>query len=150
MSDKCVIINSYNYMQLLILLLIHSNFIYIYLRTHYLLFMYALLSCYYNVCICSYALLYKFRLATEMNSKISANESNLENISVGIRPMTVADDYTNFCSDSWLEACSALEEEGEEEDMDGRYQLLCHILMVGFITRMRHSVCFQSLNSFFH
>ena len=66
-----------------------------------------------------------------MNSKISANESDLENISVGIRPMTVADDYTNFCSDSWLEACTALEEEGEEEDVDGRYQLLCHVLIVG-------------------
>ena len=45
-----------------------------------------------------------------MNSKVSANESSLENISIKARPMNIAEEYNLLMSNTWLDAKSALDD----------------------------------------
>ena len=49
------------------------------------------------------------RLATEMSTKISKNEEVLENIAIKNRPMKVADEYSLFTNNAWLEAKERLD-----------------------------------------
>ena len=50
-----------------------------------------------------------FRLAAEMNSKVSCDEGALENIGIKNRPMKIAEEYQLFLSNDWLEAKERLD-----------------------------------------
>ena len=45
-----------------------------------------------------------------MSSKVSANESAVENVNIKNRPMNVAEDYQLLCSNEWLGAKTALDD----------------------------------------
>ena len=45
-----------------------------------------------------------------MNLKVSANESDMENISVKSRPMNIVSDYKEFVTTQWLEVKDAMDE----------------------------------------
>ena len=86
------------------------------------------------------------RLATEMNSKISADESALENISIGNRPMKLADDYHHFCSDIWLDAKQFLDDQSMEQEH--AIVLLKDILMVHiYFFIIHHKLYLASMRS---
>ena len=72
--------------------------------------------------------MYYIRLAAEMNKKISANETSLENIAIKCRPMNIADDFNNFVSGVWLEAKRVLDEKRIDEEKCVRF--LVDIMMV--------------------
>ena len=70
-----------------------------------------------------------YRLATEMSTKIASDESSLENISIRNRPMNIASDYQNFCSNAWLSAKEKLDKvKGKEVE---KLSFLTWILEVG-------------------
>ena len=66
-----------------------------------------------------------------MNSKISANESSLENISIKARPMNIAEEYNLLQSNSWLDAKSALDEVNPDNRWEAeKVKLLFVVLQV--------------------
>lgn len=67
-----------------------------------------------------------------MNNKMSSDESSVENVSIRDRPMNIAEDLYNFCSNEWLEAKMALDEKykGDEENL---LRFLNAVLMVSVI-----------------
>ena len=76
---------------------------------------------------------YSFRLSAEMGTKVSANESAVENVSIKNRPMNVSDEYHNLCSNAWLDAKTILDEvKGDSvisAELD-KVQLLCDVMKV--------------------
>ena len=52
---------------------------------------------------------FQFRLAKEMSDKIAKDEENLENVNIKNRPMKVAEEYENFCSNAWFLAKGKLD-----------------------------------------
>ena len=72
-----------------------------------------------------------------MNVKVSADESNMENISISNRPMKVAESYNIFFSSEWLELKNSLDEYIDKthsrystvKDSD-IFKLLCDVLLV--------------------
>ena len=66
-----------------------------------------------------------------MNTKVSANEISLENINIQARPMKIAEEYSLFLSNAWLDAKSALDEIDSLENMEPqKVQILCDIILV--------------------
>ena len=63
-----------------------------------------------------------------MNAKVSADESNLENIAILNRPMNIASDFKNLCSQQWLEAKQELDDNGVSESQ--ACKILCQVLLV--------------------
>ena len=66
---------------------------------------------------------------------MAADESSVENVNIKNRPMNIADEYIQFCSNEWLAAKSVL----DEADLDDlqeveKVQLLFQILMVIFVS----------------
>ena len=43
-------------------------------------------------------------LSKEMSSRMSRDESDLENISMKVRPMNIVDEFGQMCNSEWLEA----------------------------------------------
>ena len=69
-----------------------------------------------------------YRLSAEMGKKVSSDESSIENISIKNRPMVVAEDYYNFCSNAWLDAKTVLDEKCAEQTEDKALQFLNSVL----------------------
>ena len=65
-----------------------------------------------------------------MNHKVSADESNVENVSIRNRPMNIADDYESMCTDEWLQAKEALDEKIKHLADHVKVSVLFRILMV--------------------
>lgn len=78
-----------------------------------------------------------FRLSSEISTKVSKDESVIENVSVKNRPMNVADEYMLLCSGPWLEAKGAVDEvkggdeAGEITEQD-RIVFLSNIMVVSY------------------
>lgn len=45
-----------------------------------------------------------------MSTKLSRDESSLENVSIKNRPMNITAEYQQLCSEQWLEAKTAVDE----------------------------------------
>ena len=73
---------------------------------------------------------YDFRLAAEMDSKISADERSLENISLANRPMKVSEEYSLLTSNVWLDAKNELDEVYGPEREANKVQVLADMLLV--------------------
>ena len=72
-----------------------------------------------------------FSLAEEMGNKVGADESSIENVSIKTRPMTIADDYSNFCTNAWLDAKDILDEKFKKKyDEKDIIMFLFHVLQV--------------------
>ena len=69
------------------------------------------------------------RLSSEMNSKISANETSLENISIKNRPMTIAGEYQTLFSTEWTDAKNAIDKLWPTQELE-KLQYLCSIFLV--------------------
>ena len=68
-----------------------------------------------------------------MSTKLAADESNVENVSIKTRPMNVAEEYQLLCSNQWLQAKTVLDEVGGSRTPDYiKIQLLSEVLMVSF------------------
>ena len=81
-------------------------------------------------------------LVAEMNTKISANESALENISIKARPMHVAEGYSLLLSNSWLDAKSALDETDPDDKWEAqKVKLLLVVLQVYFYDFISFHFC---------
>ena len=68
-----------------------------------------------------------------MSTKISANESAVENVSIKNRPMNVADEYQHLCSNAWLDAKTTLDKLTDDSDISAKLDkltLLCDIIKV--------------------
>ena len=68
-----------------------------------------------------------------MSDKVSSDETNLENIAIVNRPLNIAAEYSNLCTQAWLEAKQALD--GMDEGLgcrseDEKVKFLCEVLMV--------------------
>ena len=63
-----------------------------------------------------------------MNMELSRDESDLENINVKTRPMTIMEDYTLFCSQEWLAAKTDVDELAERARLDIDDGVRCTIL----------------------
>ena len=64
---------------------------------------------------------------------MSGDESPLENISIKNRPMMVAEDYYNLCSNAWLEAKMALDEKCAEQTEDEGLKFLNSVLQASVV-----------------
>ena len=64
-----------------------------------------------------------------MSEKMSNNESSIENVSIKHRPVKVADEYQEFCTNEWLDLKQFLDESFKESDIR-KMNLLTKILMV--------------------
>ena len=63
-----------------------------------------------------------------MNSQLSQDESDLENINVKTRPMTIMEDYNLFCSQEWLEAKTDVDKWAKKEGLEMDECVRCTIL----------------------
>lgn len=76
-----------------------------------------------------------FRLSDEMSTKLSRDESSLENVSIKNRPMNITAEYQQLCSEQWLEAKAAVDEatktRGNTEKE--KHEFLLDIFMVNII-----------------
>ena len=69
-----------------------------------------------------------------MSTKLAADESNVENVSIKNRPMNVAEEYQLLCSNQWLDAKTVLDDLGDGRTQDYmKVQLLSEVLMVCFM-----------------
>ena len=73
------------------------------------------------------------RLAKEMEKKISADESSVENISISNRPMTIADEYVMMQSNEWLGAKRLLDDACPNTLELQKLTLLCDMLDVSCV-----------------
>ena len=74
-----------------------------------------------------------------MNAKISQDESALENISIGNRPMKVAEEYTLLTSNAWLDAKTELDRFfGEDQEEENKIKLLYATLIVSGKDFIKH------------
>ena len=69
----------------------------------------------------------------EMEAKVSADESALENICIKSRPTTIANDYELLCSNEWLAAKQALDDYAEHNREEQKLKLLCRVLVVSYL-----------------
>ena len=69
------------------------------------------------------------RLSAEMGTKVSADESSLENINIKDRPMTIASEYELICSNQWLSAKMELDLQDDLEEED-KLNFLRNIFLV--------------------
>ena len=69
-----------------------------------------------------------------MSSRISRDESDLENISMKVRPMNIVDEFQQICNEEWLEAKMFLDEKIPTEQMDEKTKtvLLAALILVRF------------------
>ena len=67
-----------------------------------------------------------------MSSKMAADESSVENVSIKVRPMNIADDYIQACSNEWLEAKTTLDNVLDDQPKSEciKIELLCNIIKV--------------------
>ena len=65
-----------------------------------------------------------------MNAAMAGDELTIENINMVCRPMTVAEDYSTFTSDDWLDAKEELETTSLSSPKQDK--LLCCILTVRY------------------
>ena len=69
-----------------------------------------------------------------MSTKLAADESNVENVSIKNRPMNVAEEYQLLCSNQWLDAKTILDDLGDSRTPDYmKVQILSEVLMVIFM-----------------
>lgn len=92
------------------------------------------------------------RLASEMSTKISADESSVENVSIKNRPMNISTEYELFCSDQWLNAKNALDQYYPQTSEQHKLLFLSNILQVqmtfhySYIQYLSQFFLFNSLN----
>ena len=79
---------------------------------------------------------------------MSADETNVESISTAFRPMKLAEDYKEFCSQQWMSAKNALDKKVPQASERDRCELLNNILQVIFVDFHYEVVvyCFISQN----
>ena len=65
-----------------------------------------------------------------MGKKLAQDESSLENISIKNRPMNIAEDYENLCSNEWLTAKEYVDRKGNFESELEKVQLLSDVILV--------------------
>ena len=70
-----------------------------------------------------------FRLSKEWDEKISADESNVENINIKNRPLKLAKEFALIAASEWLEAKGALDQYSDMSEYD-KLTLLCDIMLV--------------------
>ena len=64
----------------------------------------------------------------EMDAKISARESTIENVSIKNRPMNIKEDFSELCSGPWQDAKGDIDNYSVQEA--DKLQFLCDIIMV--------------------
>ena len=65
-----------------------------------------------------------------MSTKLAADESNVENVSIKNRPMNIAEEYQLLCSNQWLDAKTALDDITEDTSDIVKLYLLSEVMMV--------------------
>ena len=74
-----------------------------------------------------------------MNSKISASEECLENISIKNRASNITEDYVEHCTTQWLEAKQYLDTRFPKTDNAVKFHFLCDVIQVHVISYLHNN-----------
>ena len=82
---------------------------------------------------------------------MSHDESDLENISMKVRPMNIVDEFQQICNMEWLEAKMFLDEKLPDDQMDEKTKtgLLAKIISVRFTLSIQCSLL-SSANTYMY